>query len=752
MDTHGPTRYREEAQQLIARRGPIGGALFAIGTGVACILEYHYDAERLFYLLLFFGLEVAICVATTGLHRFRSLERYSAALARASCVALLVCVTLYVGLTGASGTALAFVFIVFELTTALIFPWGARGQLPMAAAGVLLYGAYVASNASGSADTLPAAYGLYAVAAGATSSVLGAALLDRQRFAAFTQRERLDQQVAIFQDLARAFHGFDPQRVLLTTCTSILQAFRLRRLWAIWQAPGSGGVQGCFVRSAGGDAALETLADPQPLWDAVALWKSAQPFLASGDDARVPKSLRARQVTSLLCIPLEFEGERLGVLCGDRNGEPFEIVEQDLALAAALASGTVIAMANARLYQQATAASEEKSTFLARVAHELRNPLHACLWDIDTLLAQPGTPRPELERLRQNSLMTLDLAKALQEFAEVETKQLTAHSEPLSLPQLFADLEAAAAPLLDGRPIELRTHVDRGAEVLVSDPFRLRQVLGNLLSNAAKFTTRGRIDLEARRTDTAVAISVRDTGPGIEAAELARVFTPFYRGSTRAAVPTRGMGLGLAIAHEIAGLLGGRIEVESTVGVGSTFRLLLPAAEPVAYVAAAPESAAGDAPAADAMTREAPAPTAGAPAAPAISMAETVVLLIEDDEHCRTRAAEILRLSGATVVEAANGLDGLRRARERRPDVVVLDLAMPGLDGIDVITHLKSDQHRLATVPVVIATAQRDPQLAAHCRESGCAGYLVKPYSAAELLYTVATAVGRSEDALQTAV
>jgi signal transduction histidine kinase/CheY-like chemotaxis protein len=756
MSGQGQTRYRQEVQRLIARRGPIGGALFTIGTGVACVLEYYYNPSRLDYLLLFFSIEVAICVAATVLHRFRSVEHHSAALAQASCIALLACVTLYVGLANASGMALALVFAVSTLTAALIFPWGARGQMPMAAASVLLYGAYVTSSATSPGDTLPAVYGLYAVAAGAVLSVVGAALLDRQRFAAFTQSERLDQQVAIFQDLAAAFHGFDPQRVLLTTCVSILQAFNLRRLWAVWQAPGSGGAQGCFVRNVGGDAALQALVDPQPLWDAVTLWKSAQPFVANGSDARVPASLRARHVTSLLCIPLEFEGERLGALCGDRDGEAFETEERDLALASALASSTVIAMANARLYQQATAASEEKSTFLARVAHELRNPLHACLWDIDTLRAQPDIARPELERLRQNALMTLDLARSLQEFAEVETRQLTAQPEPLSLPQLFADLEAVTTPLLKARPLELHTHVERGAETLVADPFRLRQVLGNLLSNAAKFTARGRIDLEACRTDTAVVISVRDTGCGIDAAELPQVFTPFYRGSTRPAVPTRSMGLGLAIAQEIAALLGGRIEVESTAGVGSTFRLLLTPSEPAAHPLGPLEPTVGDQPTPGAAAREAPAYTAratraaAAPAAPAISMAETVVLLVEDDEDCRAQTAGILRRSGAVVVEAADGIDGLRRARERMPDVVVVDLALPGLGGIEVLSRLKNDERRLAAIPVIIVTAQHEARLTRRCCELGCAGYLVKPYTAAELLTTVATATGRGEQALRT--
>src|SRR5262249_16292800 len=160
-------------------------------------------------------------------------------------------------------------------------------------------------------------------------------------------------------------------------------------------------------------------------------------------------------------------------------------------------NGAAIALANARLYQRVADASEEKSVFLARIAHELRNPLQALLWDLDQLDADPAP----LERIRQHAHMTVDLAKELQEFAEVETKRLRVRLEPIKVVQTLDQLRASIEPLLAGRPIDLRIDVAEGAEVLVTDPLRFRQILGNLLANAAKYTASGTIDLEVRRRD-----------------------------------------------------------------------------------------------------------------------------------------------------------------------------------------------------------------------------------------------------------
>jgi len=268
------------------------------------------------------------------------------------------------------------------------------------------------------------------------------------------------------------------------------------------------------------------------------------------------------------------------------------------------------ALKAAALYRTAVEATEEKVRMLACVAHDLNNPLHALLWDADTLRAEDGH-RKELERMNDNLLLALDLVRTLQEFAAIQGRQLTVSLQPVTLGRVFEDLQATVGPLIAGRPIEFRAHVGPGADTLITDPHRLQRILGNLLANAAKFTDRGAIELSAERASGEVVLSVRDTGTGIERGELAHIFEPFYRGRSRAVTPLPGIGLGLTIARELAAVLGGRVEAESEIGSGSTFRLVLPA-EGLSTQIETPAAGDGE---------------VGEPALPG----GTVVLLVDDD-------------------------------------------------------------------------------------------------------------------------
>ncbi len=716
MDAYISERYRSETRRLVARRGVFGATVFAIGVGLAGLLEVAYHPERLGYLVLVFTLELLVCLVANICFRSRRLRRFGIWLTSGACVALVGCVTLYGMLTGANHATLALLFVVFELTTPLMFPWDAGNQALMALACLVAQTSLVV-RASGMDRAVPIPYELYGVAAGGLLSVVGAAFLDRQRRTVFAQREQLDRHLATFRDLTRTLHGFDPQRVLSVVCTSTLETFRLRRLWVLWQALGRGSVEGYLVRYVGKRIVWEPLADTGPFWRWVTSWRSGgAAFLASATADDVPPALRRAHVETMLCMPLGDRGEQRGAICGDRGGEPLPLTERELALATVLASGTAIAIANASLYEQVIAASAEKSVFLARIAHELRNPLQTILWDVDALREAADGEQPQLERVRQNGMMTLDLAKELQEFAEIETHRLTATPEPINLAQTLDQLEATALGLLAGRQIEFRTRVDPAAAVIVTDPFRLRQILTNLISNAAKFTARGAIEIEARRRGTEIAIDVRDSGIGIAPRDLAHIFAPFFRGSTRALTGVRGMGLGLAICQELATLLGGRLEVESAVGEGSTFRLVL-LADPTAGLAEAAEDA----------TR----------------LRGSTVLLIDDDARYRDRTASWLRRTGATVLEAADGFEGLRRAREGSPDVVILDVGLPGLSGLQVLAYLKRDR-QLRDVPVVVATSDGD--LETRCHEAGCAAWIAKPFGANELLRVLTTVVGSRDE------
>jgi signal transduction histidine kinase len=592
MDARAELRYRNETLQLVRRRGPVAVSVFALGLALADTLEWYYSPARLHALLIGSAVEVAICLGAWRLYATPRFRRYAIRITQATGGLLLLCVTLYFHATAGNGTALALVVMSVQLVTALMFPWGFRGQFVVALVSIALYGAYIATAPASTASGLPFSYGLLAVTFGAAFASTGATLLDRQRRAVFEQRDRLDQHISTFQNLTQTFHGFDPQRVLLVACFSMLQDFRMRRLWAVWQATDDGALQAYAARRDGDGVTMEVVPDAARLWSVLGSWgAAAEPFVAGPSDPRVPRRLGTEAAGSTLCVPLRFGNETLGGILCDRGDEPGALPPDTLVVASVLASGVAIAMANARLYLRATRASEEKSTFLARIAHELRNPLHTMLWDVDTLAAEGGGPAV-VERLRQNALMTLNAAEELQEFSEVETRQVAICPEPVDLRQVFGELQATAVALLADRPVAVVSQIGRGAETWVTDPYRLRQILGNLLSNATKFTTKGTIHLGAERRGNEITLSVRDTGAGIDQTELESIFTPFYRGSAPVAAPRRGMGLGLAIAQEIAALLGGRIEVESAVGVGSTFRLVLP----LTASAIAREARAGDVP------------------------------------------------------------------------------------------------------------------------------------------------------------
>jgi len=247
-----------------------------------------------------------------------------------------------------------------------------------------------------------------------------------------------------------------------------------------------------------------------------------------------------------------------------------------------LALHVAAALKTAALYRAAAAATGEKARMLAAVAHDLRSPLHALLWDTDTLRATHAGSRRELERMTDNAALALELVATLQTFAEIENHQLAVRPEPVALARVVDDLRGMMEPLLAGRPIAFEAHIAPGAETVVTDAAHLCRTLTNLLSNAAKFTERGSIELTASRSETETTIAIRDTGVGIDRAELPHIFSPFYRGAVRALTPLPGMGLGLAIVHELTKLLGGRIEIESAVGQGSTFRVRLPASGPPA--------------------------------------------------------------------------------------------------------------------------------------------------------------------------
>lgn len=225
-------------------------------------------------------------------------------------------------------------------------------------------------------------------------------------------------------------------------------------------------------------------------------------------------------------------------------------------------------------------ASEAKSRFLRSISHELRTPVNSVL-GLTGLLLDPHQPdrlnaehTEQVQYIRASAGDLQRLVEELLDLAKAESGRLEPTMSELSLRELFAELQGVTEPLLrDG--VELVTHLT-DVDVIVTDPDLLRHVLRNLLSNAAKFTDAGSVTLDATAADGMVTFSVRDTGVGISAEDLDRVFEEFYQATSPLHASAKGTGLGLAFAQVVATALGGRIEAESVLGEGSCFSLRLP--------------------------------------------------------------------------------------------------------------------------------------------------------------------------------
>ncbi|MFF8598449.1 HAMP domain-containing protein [Streptomyces sp. NPDC015232] len=432
--------------------------------------------------------------------------------------------------------------------------------------------------------------------------------------------------------------------------------------------------------------------------------------------------------------------------------------------------------------QQLTRTSMYKSEFLANMSHELRTPLNSLLI-LARLLAQ--NPEGNLtekqvdyaEVIHSAGSDLLQLINDILDLSKVEAGKMEVRREPFALSQLLESLEATFAPVADQQGLDFAVTVGPGVpERLTTDEARLRQVLRNLLSNALKFTEEGEVSLTVEHTPAdevpaglrdgrpVLAFRVTDTGVGIPADRLRHIFEAFQQGDGTTAREYGGTGLGLSISREVATLLGGTIEVESSPGKGSRFTFHLPErpapADPAGTGADGPDEDGGttgttgdDAgvPGVTGVTGDAGVtgvtdgakPAGGAEdareAAPAGAGAEpaTTVLVVDDDDRNVFALTQVLEAHGLRVLTA----DGGRRAVELlaahdEVRLVLMDVMMAGMDGYRAIEEIRRMPGR-AGVPVIVVTAKAMPGDRARALEAGADDYLAKPVDEDELLVRI---------------
>ncbi|HEX9562894.1 MAG TPA: two-component regulator propeller domain-containing protein [Gemmatimonadaceae bacterium] len=386
-----------------------------------------------------------------------------------------------------------------------------------------------------------------------------------------------------------------------------------------------------------------------------------------------------------------------------------------------------------------------RSRLFANVSHEFRTPLTLTMGPLDDLRAGlhgPLSPAiaEQLDLARRNAGRVLGLINEILDLARAESGRTTLHARRLDLGAFVASVARSFVPLAERKAIAYDIYCPAGQVAVWGDPDLLERALSNLLSNAFKFTPDGgAVRVAIAGSEEAARITVRDSGPGIPAAEVARVFDRFHRVESTASTQP-GTGIGLALARELVALHGGTITIESEQGFGSMFVVTLrtgrthfPVEQVVDESEAAPWTPRDS-------TALAPPDDAAVLVDVAASDADVTTVLIVDD-NAEVRAYIKQHLSPRyRVIEAANGEQGLEVARRRLPDLVLSDVMMPVMDGYALCRALKSDPET-EFLPVILLTARAEAEDKLAGLEQQADDYLTKPFDVRELLARIANVV-----------
>ena len=397
----------------------------------------------------------------------------------------------------------------------------------------------------------------------------------------------------------------------------------------------------------------------------------------------------------------------------DERGEPIEFID-------VVRDVTQTKLFEAELDEarrRAEAAAAAKSAFLANMSHELRTPLTSII-GFSRLMGErqdlPGEARRHTQRISDASEALLAIINDVLDFSKLEAGQVALEMQPLSVRRLVDETTGLIAIQAAAKGLELRAELDPMApELVFGDVARIRQVLLNLLSNAVKFTESGSVTVRTAwkrtRRGGRLKLSVTDTGAGIARDNVGRLFERFSQAEVSINRTHGGTGLGLAISKGIIELMGGRIGVETKPGRGSTFWFELPLRE-AAAAASAPEAQAQ------------------------IECPALRILVVDDTAVNRELVRLMLEPLGLQIEEASGGAEGVKAAMTKPFDLILMDVRMPGVDGLEATRVIRATSELNSRTPILALTADIHPENAAACRAAGMDDMLAKPIVASELI------------------
>ena len=509
-------------------------------------------------------------------------------------------------------------------------------------------------------------------------------------------------------------------------------------------------------------ALLEVDGRPWPLVEAVRARRAVEVADVPVRVGRFASPLWPDVVSSARILPLGMQHQFAPagfLVVGLSPRRPFDAHYRDFLDLVAEQIGAAIADARAFEDQRSQAEAlveldRAKTAFFANVSHEFRTPITLMLGPLERLLAKPATELSAdgvfLARLaHRNGLRLLKLVNALLDFARFEAGRAQASYEATDLARLTAELVSNFQSVCDHAGLTLDIACAPLAEPVYVDHDMWEKIVLNLLSNAIKFTFVGRISVRLSVRAGYAELVVRDTGVGIPADELPRIFERFHRVAGRRSRSHEGSGIGLALVDELVRLHGGTIAVESEPGHGTAFTVSVPLgtdhlpADRVGLPLALSTTTIN----AEAFVQEAlrwlPAENDTNLGQMEAEAHETTrrsagarILLADDNADMRGYLTRLLTAQGWTVDSVADGVAALAAARSRRPDLVLSDVMMPGIGGLDLAEALRR-QPEFADVPILLLSARAGEDAEVEGLETGADDYLIKPFSARELVARV---------------
>ena len=503
----------------------------------------------------------------------------------------------------------------------------------------------------------------------------------------------------------------------------------------------------------------------------------ADPFVAGAIDGRlgdVVSGVRARvgdvragdwpnPTAFALAVPISKPGDErpYGVLVAGIN--PGRQLDEEYRQFFTLVAGHVsTAVTSARALEEAHERSEAlaeldraKTTFFSNVSHEFRTPLTLLLAPLEDMVEAAGSDqeRARVRLLQRNALRLLKLVNTLLEFSRIEAGRIEAVYAPTDLSALTTDLASSFRAAVEGAGLALNVDCPPLSEPVYVDREMWEKIVLNLLSNAFKFTFEGSITVRIRTGDRAAILSITDTGIGIAASELPRLFERFHRIEGARSRSHEGSGIGLALVDDLVGLHHGELRVESVEGKGTTFTVRIPLGTehlPSDRIRAA-RGLASTSVAATAYVEEASrwsseSPDSGRPARTAHPSEPTARIVVADDNaDMRSYVARVLG-ERWTVEATSDGEAALEAVRREAPDLVVSDMMMPRLDGLGLVRALRSEADT-RSIPVVLLSARADLAAKEEALHAGADDYILKPFEARDLLVRVSARLAAAKGA-----